>query len=121
MMNKSAMMMRTNRKIAAIMAISLLAGCAGQPSPMTMQTLGAMQAQCNAGDPNACSAIPGLQQQAAYEAQWNAQQNTYAAVATGVMAALLGAAVGVAASGGGYHGGYGGYHGGWHGNGGWHH
>jgi hypothetical protein len=65
MMSEAQMVKRTNRKIAAIMAISLLAGCAGQPSPMTMQTLGAMQAQCNAGDPSACAAIPGLQQQAA--------------------------------------------------------
>ena len=103
-----------NRKIAAIMAIAIVAGCAGQPSPMTMQTLGAAQAQCNAGDPNACAAIPGLQQQADYEAQWNAQQNTSAAVATGFLAVLLGAAVGVAASnnGGGGHGWHGG---GWHG------
>lgn len=101
------------------MAISLLGGCAGQPSPMTIQTLGAAQAQCNAGDPNACAAIPGLQQQAAYEAQWNAQQNTNTAVATGFLAVLLGTVIGVAASDGGHHDG--GHHDGWHGGGGWHH
>jgi len=101
------------------MAISLLGGCAGQPSPTTMQTLGAAQAQCNAGDPNACAAIPGLQQQAAYEAQWNAQQNTNAAVSAGFLAALLGVVIGVAASDGGHHDGW--HGGGWHGGGGWHH
>lgn len=104
--------MKIHRRLCGIMWVAVLAGCAGQASPYTMQALVAAQAACASGDQNACATMYPLQAQASYEAQQNAQANS--ATAASILGVLLGAAaLGVAASnGGGYHGGY--YHGGYH-------
>ena len=96
--------MRTGRKAIIVMMFASLTGCAGVASPYTAQALFQSQQACAQGDPNACAAVPMLQQQAYMEAQVDAQNRT-AAAATAVGAlAILGAAVGVAASNnGGYH------------------
>jgi hypothetical protein len=93
------------RMLSALLALSALAGCVGQPSPLTMQMLANAQAACAMGDQAQCASIPTIQIQANLEAQEAAQiKNAQAAAA---LAVLLGAAaLGVAASDGGYHGGY---------------
>lgn len=79
------------KSMAYILSASIfLSGCVSQQS---MDRLSALQAQCAAGDRNACIA-------AQYQAQANQQeQNTNAAIAAGVGAALIGAAaIGAAAA-----------------------
>jgi hypothetical protein len=71
-----------------ILSLSLLGGCVSQQS---QQALAALQAQCAAGDHDACTAA-GFQTQANLQEQQN-----NAAVAAGVGAALLGGAVAGAA------------------------
>ena len=98
--------MRLNRKAASVMMFAALTGCAGLPSPYTSQALSQAQQQCyQGGDPNACNALPMLQQQAAMEAQADANNRTAAAATAVGLLAVFGAAVGVAASnnGGYYH------------------
>ena len=90
--------MRLNRKAASVMIFAALTGCAGLPSPYTSQAVFQAQQQCYQGDPNACSALPMLQQQAAMEAQADANNRTAAAATAVGLLAVFGAAVGVAAS-----------------------
>jgi hypothetical protein len=107
--------MRSGKVIAAVMALTTLAGCAGQASYSTMQYLASARNGCAAGDPFLCGEAARWEAQAAQEAQQDANVKT--AVAGVGVAAILGAvALGLASSGGdsghsyhrgrGYHRGY---------------
>jgi hypothetical protein len=96
--------MNCSRSLCVVLTLVMLSGCAGQPSPYTMQMLANAQFACAQGDSAQCNNVPILQYQAYFEAQQDAQAKS-AAAATG-LAVLGGVALGVAASngGGGYHG-----------------
>jgi hypothetical protein len=76
---------RMNKLLISIVSSTLLlAGCV---SPQSQKALATLQAECNAGNRDSCTA-------AGYQAQANQQElNTNTAVASGVGAALLGAAI----------------------------
>ena len=90
--------MRSGKVIAAIMALTTLAGCAGQASNSTMQYLAMARNGCAAGDPFLCGEAARWEAQAAQEAQQDANAKT--AIAGVGFAAILGAvALGLASSG----------------------
>ena len=90
--------MRSGKVIAAIMALTTLAGCAGQASNSTMQYLALARNGCAAGDPFLCGEAARWEAQAAQEAQQDANAKT--AIAGVGFAAILGAvALGLASSG----------------------
>jgi len=81
--------MRSGKVIAAVMALTTLAGCAGQASYSTMQYLASARNGCAAGDPFLCGEAARWEAQAAQEAQQDANVKT--AVAGVGVAAILGA------------------------------
>ena len=90
--------MRSGKVIAAVMALTTLAGCAGQASYSTMQYLASARNGCAAGDPFLCGEAARWEAQAAQEAQQDANVKT-AAAGVGVAAILGAVALSLASSG----------------------